>query len=71
MNQVSNIMYMFTHLCDKLQYLISVTYFIMCNGFASELGDYPLSVWLLNPSIYIFSPRCERYWWTAVLFSIV
>ena len=27
-----------------------------CTGFVFGLGDYPLSVWLLNPSIYIFSP---------------
>jgi len=26
--------------------------------FCFWVGDYPLSVWLLNPSIYFFPPRC-------------
>ena len=29
---------------------------MMCTGFVFRFGDYPLSMWLLNPSIYIFSP---------------
>ena len=56
MSQVLNIMYIFMHLCDKSQYLQSVTYIMTCTGFVFGFGDYPLSVGLLNLSIYIFSP---------------
>ena len=35
----------FYTLCDNLQYLESVTYIMMCNGFVFGLGDYPMSLW--------------------------
>jgi len=54
MSQVLNTMYIFIHLCEKCQYLLSVTYIMACTGFVFGFEDYPLSVWLLNPSIYIF-----------------
>jgi len=37
MIQVLNIMYMFIHLSDDLQYLLVVTYIMMCNGFVLDL----------------------------------
>jgi len=45
MIQVLNIMYIFIHLCNDLQYLLAVTYITMCNGYVFGLGAYPLSVW--------------------------
>jgi len=33
--------------------------------FCFWVEDYPLSVWLFNPFIYFFSPRCDCYWWLA------
>jgi len=44
MSQVLNIVYIFIHLCDKWQYLLSVTYIMTCTGFVFGFGDYPLSV---------------------------
>jgi len=66
-SQVLNIVYIFIHLCDKWQYPLCVTYIMTCIGFIFGFEDYPLSMWLLNPSIYIFCPRCERYWWPVIL----
>ena len=71
MSQMLNNMYIIIRSCDDLQYLLSVTYIMTCTGFVFGFGDYPLSVWLLNPSIYIFSPNCERYWWPVVLYFIM
>jgi len=45
MIQVLNIMYIFMHLCDDLQYWLSVSYIMTRTGFVFGLGDYPLSVW--------------------------
>ena len=71
MSQVLNIMCIFMHLCDNIQYLLSVTYIITCIGFVFGLGDYPLSVWLFNPSIYIFFPQVLTLLVAAVLYSII
>jgi len=61
MIQVLNIMYRFIHVCDGLQYLLAGTYITMCNGFSFGFGDYPLSVWQLNPSIYTFFSQVLKY----------
>ena len=45
MSQVLNIMYIFMHLCDKWQYMLSATYIMTCTGFVFRVGDYPLSSW--------------------------
>jgi len=68
MIQVLNIMCIFIHLYDELQYLLSVTYVMTCNGFVFGFGDYPLSAWQLNPSIYIFPPGIKvfGYYWMVV-----
>jgi len=50
-----NIMYILIHPCD----ICNICYLFLCytvHWFCFWVGDYPLSVWLLNPSIYIFSP---------------
>jgi len=41
--------------------VISVNYYLYHDVHWSYfwVGDYPLNVWLLNPSIIYFSPRCE------------
>ena len=71
MSQMLNNMYIIIHSCDDLQYQLAVIYIMTCTDFVFGLGDYPLRVWLLNPSIYIFFPKCERYWWPAVLYSLI
>jgi len=37
MSQVLNIMYIFIHLCDKWQYMLSATYIMKCTAFVFEL----------------------------------
>jgi len=51
MIQLLNIMYIFIDLSDDLQYLLAITYITMCDDSVFGLGDYPLSMWQLNPSI--------------------
>jgi len=60
-------MYILIHSCDicKIYYLLLMLYYALVLFW---VGDYPLSMWLFNPSIYIFSPRCDYYWWPAVLY---
>ena len=36
--------YTFIHLREICQYLLYVTYIIMCNGFVFGVADYPLNV---------------------------
>ena len=57
--------YIYTYtLMWYMQYLLSVTVHWFCFG----VGDYPRSVWLLNPTIYSFFPKCESCWWFADLY---
>ena len=51
--------YLLIYVFDKWQYLLSVSYYSYyeVHWFCFWVGDYPLSVWLLNPSIISFSPR--------------
>ena len=54
MSQAVNIMYILIHSCDicNIYYLLLM---LCCALVLFWVGDYPLSVWLLNTSIYIFS----------------
>ena len=47
------------YLYDKRKYLLSVICYLYyeVHWFCFWVGDYPLSVWLLNPSIIPFSLR--------------
>jgi len=60
-------MFIFIHSCDigNICYLLSVICYLYyeVHWFCFWIGYYPLSVWLLNPSIFIFSPRCGCYGW--------
>ena len=51
--------YLLIYVQDKWQRLLSVTYYLYYNvhWFCFWVGDYPLSVWLLKPSIISFFPR--------------
>ena len=51
--------YLLMYVYYKWQHLLSVTYYLYyeVHWFCFRVGDYPLSVWLLNPSIISFSPR--------------
>jgi len=50
--------YLLIYVFDKWQYLLSVSYYSYyeVHWFCFWVGDYPLSVWLLNPPLYLFPP---------------
>ena len=51
--------YLLIYVYDKWQHLLSVIYYLYheVHWFCFSVGDYLLSVWLVNPSIISFSPR--------------
>ena len=49
---------MFIHLYDDVIFVDYYLYYDV-HWFCLWVGDYPLSVWLLNPSILSFFPRYE------------
>ena len=49
MIQVLNIMYIFIHLCDDLQYLLSVTYIMTC-------ADFVFWAWRLSTERVVAQP---------------
>jgi len=51
--------YLLIYVQDKWQYRLSVTCYLYyeVHWFCFWVGDYPLSVWLLKPSIISFFPR--------------
>ena len=75
MIQVLNIMYIFIHLCDDLQYLLVVTYIMICNGFVFLGLQIIHWAWVAHPfHLSLFQPRCESigyYWMAATLYSIM
>jgi len=62
MIQVLNIMYISIHLCDD-QYLLAVTYIIMCNGFVfwawrlstERVVAQPVRLYLLPPGVKVLA----------------
>ena len=66
MTQVCIYILLFIYICDDMNicYLLLI---IRC-WFCFWVGDYPLSVWLLNPSIYSFFPQV---WLLLVAYSLV
>ena len=60
-SSVKYYVYIFIHSCDDLQYLLSVTCIMTCNSLVFGLGDYPLSAWLLNLSIYLFFSQVRKF----------
>jgi len=59
MSQVLNIMSVFVHLCDKLQYLLPVTYIMTCTGFVFRFGVTTLTLTRLGPLVQQIS-RTKR-----------
>ena len=59
--------YLLIYVQDKWQYRLSVTCYLYyeVHWFCFWVGDYPLRMWLLNPSISPFSSRCGYYSWPA------
>jgi len=55
MSQAVNIMYIFIHSCDNaISVICNLCYTV--HWFCLGVGDYPLSVGLLNPSVYFLFP---------------
>ena len=63
--------YVYTYtLMRYMQYLLSVTYVILCTDFVLGWGLSNECVVAQPLHLFLF-PRCDCYWWPVVLYSIM